>query len=333
MNEDYYLTHYQHGLLTACFPVNLKKIAFIFKDQPHEEDDRELHQFPTRILAYLAEKNPKGRLGTIKWKQGITTAYICATQENNWVVCTDTFNINEIIHQTEWYDTPNNERGRLAKGIVNIDNDIYTYGMVRNVFKRIGIKKWKNITTETKHPNLYTDVNANEETFIGDGVGFSALDGFNSNDIYAGGNKGDCWHYNGKIWQRKDLPLNHDISSITCTPDGFVYISCRLGPMIVGRDEKWETITKSQEITHCTWFKGKTYFTDIHGRIYTHEKDTRKLVEATFKTQYPEYMHHNMIGISSCDECLVVYTSIQAYAYDGETWHEIIEIPSLSKNK
>ena len=29
---------------------------------------------------------------------------------------------------------------------------------------------------------------------------------------------------------------------------------------------------------------------------------------------------------------LVAYTSVQAYAYDGEIWHEIIEIPSLSKH-
>jgi len=38
-------------------------------------------------------------------------------------------------------------------------------------------------------------------------------------------------------------------------------------------------------------------------------------------------------GIASCEECLVIYTSVQAYAYDGEIWHEIIEIPRFSKHK
>ena len=58
-----------------------------------------------------------------------------------------------------------------------------------------------------------------------------------------------------------------------------------------------------------------------------------KLQEASFKAKYPEYMHHLIRGIASCDECLVAYTSVQAYAYDGEIWHEIIEVPSLSKHK
>ena len=44
-------------------------------------------------------------------------------------------------------------------------------------------------------------------------------------------------------------------------------------------------------------------------------------------------MHHLIKGIASCDDCLVIYTTVQAYAYDGENWHEIIELPALSKNK
>jgi hypothetical protein len=210
---------------------------------------------------------------------------------------------------------------------------VYAYGLVRSVFKYKGIKEWENITTETKHPNLYADVNKSKSNLVGSWVGFSALDGFNANDIYAGGNQGDFWHYNGQKWRKIDLPTNFDISTITCGKDGLVYVGCRIGEVIIGRDNVWEVIGKAKEITHSCWFDGKAYLSSKDGRIYTYDEKKKDLVEAKFKTKYPQYMHHFMRGIASCEECLVAYTSVQAYAYDGEIWHEIIEIPSLSKHK
>ena len=333
MNKEYYLSEYQHGFLTACFPVNLKKIAFILKDLPEEEDRREPDEMSTRILAYLAERNPVGMLGTVEWKQGVTKAYVAATKENNWIVCANNFHINEVISETQWYDMPNKEKGRLAKGIVYIDGHTYSYGMIRSVYKHTDVKQWENITTKSKHPNLFSDIERSKDNLVGDWVGFSALDGFNGRDIYAGGNRGDCWHYNGIHWSKIDLPLNSDISSITCTPDGKVYIGCRTGPVLVGRDDLWEVIDESKQIIHSAWFKDRIYFSSVNGRIYTHNNADKLLTEANFKTPYPKYMHHHIYGLASCDECLVIYTDIQAYAYDGENWHEIIEIPSLSKNK
>jgi len=189
------------------------------------------------------------------------------------------------------------------------------------------------VTKSLNHPNLYKDINKSKSNLVGSWVGFSALDGFNANDIYAGGNRGDFWHYNGQKWRKIDLPTNFDISTITCGKDGLVYVGCRIGEVIIGRDNAWEVIGKAKEITHSCWFDGKAYLSSKDGRIYTYDEKKKDLVEAKFKTSYPKYMHHFIRGIASCEECLVAYTSVQAYAYDGEVWHEIIEIPSLSKHK
>jgi len=146
--------------------------------------------------------------------------------------------------------------------------------------------------------------------------------------------EGDFWHYDGKAWRRIDLPINSDISTITCGKDGLVYVGSRIGEVVVGKDNRWETVGKrTYQMTHSCWFDDKVYFCSEDGRIYTYDTKKKDLTEATFKTMYPEYMHHLIRGIASCDECLVAYTSVQAYAYDGEIWHEIIEIPSLSKHK
>jgi hypothetical protein len=108
-----------------------------------------------------------------------------------------------------------------------------------------------------------------------------------------------------------------------------VYIACRLGAVLCGRAHRWEVIDKSKQITHSAWFNNQIYFASKSGRVYTHEEGSNELIEASFNTKYPSHIHHLIVGIASCEECLVIYTSIQAYAYDGQNWHEIIEIPSL----
>ena len=330
MNISYYKEHYERGVLIDCLPINLSKIGFIHKDVPVDEDS-ELSETPIRLIVYLPKKTEVGVFGTVTWVHSIERLYL--SSYGKWIVCDPHFQINEVSNKTQWYPIPNNQKGHLAKGLVNIDGTVYAYGMVRSVFKYTGVKQWDNITTKDKHPNLFADVEASKERMVGSWVGFSAMDGFGQNDIYAGGNKGDFWHYNGKIWTRKDLPLNADISSIACASNGQVYIGCRIGPVLAGRDEKCSIIDESKQITHSAWFKGRIYFADKLGRIYTHYDGDKELTEAVFKTPLPDHMRHRIKGIASCEECLVAYTEEQAYAYDGEIWHEVIEIPSLSKNK
>ena len=188
MKEEFYEKHYKEGVLMDCFPINANKIGFILKDQPKDDTDpRDSHEFPIRLLAYLPQKIEKGLFGSITWYAGIESLKLHANNLD-WIVCTNHFNLNETSVKSGWYDVPANEKGHLAKGLVTIDGNVYAYGMVRSVFKRTGIKQWKNITTKKKHPNLYADIEASKETFVGDWVGFSAMDGFTGKDMYAGGN-------------------------------------------------------------------------------------------------------------------------------------------------
>jgi len=334
MTKEFYEKYFKNGSLIGCEPVSLQLIGFVHKDEPQNEEEyeKELSDFPTRCIYYVPQKLPLGDFGFSVWEYGIENLYL-VDDGTSWDVCTESFEINEIDNKTNWYPIPNNERGQLAKGVTNIDGEVYAYGMVRSVFKRTGVKAWEKITSESKHPNIYRDIDRRRGNLIGDFVGFSALDGFNANDIYAGGNQGDFWHYNGKEWRRIELPINSDISTITCSKDGKVYIGSRVGNVVVGRDNSWEVIKgRTYEMTHSCWFDDKVYFSSQDGRIYTYDETKKELIEATFKTSYPKHMHHLIRGIASCDECLVAYTSVQAYAYDGEVWHEVIEIPSLSKH-
>jgi len=335
MTKKFYEEEFKNGSLIDCEPVTLTLIGFVHKDEPQkeEDEDKEFSDFPTRCIFYVPNKLSPNELSRSLWKHGVEELYL-VDDGTSWDVSTNYFEINEIDNDTDWYDIPNNERGQLAKGITNINGDVYAYGMVRSVFKRTGVKQWENITAEKNHPNIYRDIDRRRGNLIGDKVGFSALDGFNGNDIYAGGNRGDFWHYNGEKWRRVAFPTNADISTITCGKDGLVYVGSRIGEVVVGKDDEWEVIGKrTYQMTHSCWFDDKVYFCSENGRIYTYDEKKKDLIEATFKSKYPEYMHHFIEGIASCEECLVIYTSVQAYAYDGEIWHEIIEIPRFSKHK
>ena len=332
MTKDYFEKYYKNGELQDCMVFDMGYIAFILKDIPQTDENIDYSNQPTYLIAYVPENNKLGEFATVEWSSGIEQAYVSGTHRYP-IVSDEIFEINEIKSKTNWYDIPNNERGQLAKGITNIDGDVYAYGMVRSVFKRTGVKEWDNITSEKVHSNIYRDIDRRRGNLIGDKVGFSALDGFSSHDIYAGGNGGDFWHYNSEVWRRIDLPINSDISTITCSKDNKVYVGSRVGNVVIGRENSWEVVKgRTYEMTHSCWFDDKVYFSSQDGRIYTYDQTKKELIEASFKTSYPEYMHHLIRGIASCDECLVAYTSVQAYAYDGEIWDEIIEIPSLSKH-
>lgn len=338
MKKAFFDEHFKKGRLISCVAVSLSRIGFILKDYPDEDDRRELDELPTRLIAYLPDVNPYGEYGVREWSDALTTLFVeCAMQneEHNWIVCNDNFLVQEINERTTWYDIPNNEQGRMAKALKNIAGTVYAAGIFRSVFKRTGTEQWDNLTKKADHPNLFADLDqlaARKRTPSAGDVGFNTIDGFAEDDLYAGGNAGDCWHYNGKHWRKVDLPLNSDISTITCAPDGKVYVACDIGPVVVGRDNQWKAITPGgEQIYHSAWFDGRIYFSSRLGRIYTIEAD--ELIEASFKSDMPSHMHHLIKGIAACEECLVAYTNEQAYAYDGQVWHEIVEIPSLSKHK
>lgn len=347
MRKDFYEQYFKHGRLISCFPVSSKNIAFILKDSMTEEEMEkhieetgepiEPDELPTKLIVYL-EKNMPFKYGVATWATGVEEAHPQWDNEDGWIVSTNDLHAYEMLvrhpekppRRIQWYEMPNREYAHLCKGTANIDGRVYAYGMVRSVFKRTGVQQWENITTIKNHPNLHDDLKDAMGRSVGDRVGFSAMDGFNGEDIYAGGNGGDCWHYDGKQWRRKDLPLNSDISSIVCTPEGQVYIACRVGPVIVGRDDTWKTLAEVDQIRSAAYFNGVMYFVSVLGWLKSHKAGEDQLSEAAIEKDLPKYMQRNLRGIASCSECLVAYTDIQAYAYDGKEWREIIEIPSLS---
>jgi len=74
-----------------------------------------------------------------------------------------------------------------------INGNAYAVTPMREVFRRDDINQWTNISKEISENKKLREQNYE----MG---GFNDIDGFSSNDMYAAGDDGDCWHYNGHKW-------------------------------------------------------------------------------------------------------------------------------------
>lgn len=82
-----------------------------------------------------------------------------------------------------------------------------------------------------------------------DAAGFSCVDGFSENDIYAAGGKGDVWNFDGDEWRQIHFPSNMLIESICCGQDGYVYIGAQSGTVFKGRKDQWKMIHRGVNLT------------------------------------------------------------------------------------
>ena len=153
-------------------------------------------------------------------------------------------------------------RGATNK-IKNINGFAYVCNGGRGLAKRLENGEWLNLTKDLE---------------IADRDGFDDFDAFSETDIYAGGGKGDVWHFDGEHWKQVPLPTNTWVQTICCGEDGYVYISCYEGLTFRGRDNKWQKIHHggiNLGFRDMVWYEGKVWCTSDYG-VWTIENGVVK---------------------------------------------------------
>lgn len=147
--------------------------------------------------------------------------------------------------------------GGFARGAIMKIKPINGYAYVctggRGFAKRLENGEWLNLS---------------KELIVEDYDGFNDFDAFSETDIYAGGGKGDVWHFNGEHWKKVPVPTNQSVKSICCGEDGYVYISCYEGLTFRGRESKWGKIHDggiSLGFRDMVWYEGKVWCTSDYG--------------------------------------------------------------------
>jgi hypothetical protein len=88
------------------------------------------------------------------------------------------------------------------------------------------------------------------------------MDGTSAKDIYAVGQAGHIWHYDGGKWEQVLSPTNFDLNWVTCVSPTEVYLCGNRGFFFRGSRERWEDISlpdKTEDLWSVEVYQGKVY--------------------------------------------------------------------------
>lgn len=190
-----------------------------------------------------------------------------------------------------------------------INGYTYAVGFCQQVYKRIDMGKWVKLDKGLLEDNGSTD------------FGFDDIDAFSDSDFYAVGGCGDVWHYDGDSWTQCCFPSNQQLSTVTCAPDGNVYIGGEGCSLWAGRKNRWEQVAKGGSTilwNETVWFQDKLWLSsDYQLRVW----DGKEL-------QLPMDGENKVVlsgHIDARDGVLVVARERYVDMYDGQHWHSIVK--------
>lgn len=186
----------------------------------------------------------------------------------------------------------------------------YAVGPRRKAYVRQAAGAWRH---------LAAGLAGGERETLEDG-GFTDIDGFGEDDLYACGGRGDLWHFDGVLWTRVDVPTSENLFRICCATDGLTYVITGGLDVLVGRNQKWVSI--GQDLTSWKFesiveFGGKV--------ILSTESALFEVVNGAIRPA----LLGSMPTMKSCsflaagDGILVVAGSRDACSFDGTDWSVI----------
>lgn len=200
-----------------------------------------------------------------------------------------------------------------AQAVATIDGYLYAVGAWRAVCRRSAKGKWENLADRKTLPE------PKENKHGSSSGGFEAIDGFNSNDIYCAGGKGDIWRFDGTCWYHCAVPTNMYIHNLCCAGDGYVYVGMQSGSIMRGRENRWEIIHTGDftlPFKDIVWFSGKIWCTSDYG-LWTIENG--KLIDA----DVPVAAHSCSGNLSVGDGVMLLAGRYGAAVFDGKTWEQL----------
>lgn len=199
-----------------------------------------------------------------------------------------------------------------------IDGYAWSAGGNREVYKRIAIGKWENVSIETEQ--FCTQKRRNDSNESDEYPGFSDIDGFNNKDIFAVGGMGDVWHYDGKRWTSCDFPSKERLFVVCCADDQHVYIGSKKGVWKKTADS-WTLLfplDMEYPLHSCRWFQEKLWISHDCGIIVWDGNEVKN------KVIYKEEELPLSGFLDTCGKWLIVCSFHSVWTFDGTDWYNII---------
>ena len=302
--------HFQDCLMSDCYIGGAGEYLFVAQKPKPYGDPFEFTDF--RCIFY---RNGKWESKLVCHDIGLTGGYT-SFPDKAWVMVSFFGSVVRFEQNSgKWEDDipphPSFNKTIIAMAKV-ISGRMFAVSDWRLALRRDGINKWTILDNGIPDP---AELDPNSEE------GFSVIDGFSENDIYAAGLCADVWHWNGVIWKQIELPTNVDIYSICCGGDGLVYISTGVRTIWVGRNNKWKAIKYDQEIkfVNMTWFKDRIYMA-YAGTLY--EIKDGKFQESELNSHKDKPADCSFIDAN--DEVMLMGSKLEIATFDGKEFTTIM---------
>jgi hypothetical protein len=259
-----------------------------------------------------------------------TTSVAFTTMQNFEIVAVDT--VGKVfcygVKKTEFEEDldcslPNTDLVATISKVVRVEKSVYAIGGPLRVYKRIGSQQWDNISSSISIPEDFL----NRSNL---GYDFEDMAGFSESDMYAVGDKGSVWHFDGKTWSSVAFPSNDSLITVTCAGNNQVYITDKNCSVWVGRGSTWKKLVEkdiSLSFLDSAWFDDRMWFANDYG-IWVLENDQLVLAKDAKHKPIPEDVASlsRHIDISPDNQHMLICGQEGAAVFDGEHWEVLFKL-------
>jgi len=210
------------------------------------------------------------------------------------------------------------------KGISKIGNEIFAYGMQRQLYRKTKNNKWTPwIKGMSKH-YTHNEIKDNIHDIINKVGGITSVAGSDITKMYAVGINGEIWKNNGIKWNRLDSPTNLNLYGSALTESGKLYICGQGGTLLYGQGDEWKILEhdeiEGKDLYSIAWFKKKLYMADGHSLMMLEDGTVSKVDMVSKKSDtIPSHMlftNGNLLLSVAGKEIFITE--------DGENWTSLI---------
>ena len=112
------------------------------------------------------------------------------------------------------------------------------------------------------------------------GVEFHAITGFNESSIFAVGQYGEIWHFDGRTWTQEDSPTSVALTRATVASKGRVFVAGMAGTVLRGRRGQWAVAaegTTSEDFWGLVEYVPDIYLSNYSGVFRLIDDDLEKV--------------------------------------------------------
>ncbi len=209
---------------------------------------------------------------------------------------------------------------KSIKGLDKVGSNVYAAADARHVFKRIGKDDWVDITTNLDRSDIINKKGDDWNFYAKSAIGFECVGGVSENDMYAAGEDGDCWYYDGNEWSRVDLPTNEDVYKIVAINSDLLYMACSSGVLLEGSKDKWRVIKypgNGENFYEMVKFKNTIYVSTVYHMYQLSGGELEKCLPSSQNHEIELFCYQSL---SANEDIMLMCGKSSVAIFDGEFW-------------